>query len=87
MYAIRSYYEIAAEQAFDLIVYDIENEIDSGVENCNRLKNETTTKNAPLIILAPYERKDDIINGLCSGAEDYMTKPVVANELLARIDA
>ncbi|PLY06940.1 MAG: diguanylate cyclase [Desulfuromonas sp.] len=79
--------EIAAEQIFDLIVYDIENEIDSSVENCNRLKNDASTRDTPLIILSPYIRKDDIISGLSSGAEDYMTKPLVPSELLARIDA
>jgi len=79
--------EIASEQEFDLIVYDIDHETESGAENCNRLKNEAATKYVPLILLSPYERKDDIISGLHSGADDYMTKPVMANELLARIDA
>ena len=41
----------------------------------------------PVIILTAKDSINDIVNGLNLGADDYMTKPFVADELLARIKA
>jgi two-component system cell cycle response regulator len=40
-----------------------------------------------LILLSSCSQKEDIINGLYAGADDYLTKPICAIELLARIEA
>ena len=41
----------------------------------------------PVIILTAKDSIDDIVQGLNLGADDYMTKPFVADEFLARIKA
>ena len=76
MYAIRSYY-----------VCDIEQEKDGCSDICDHLKSKSLTKYTPLILVSSYEYMEGIIGGLHSGAEDYVIKPIIANELLARIDA
>ena len=71
----------------DLIVLDMEMSEGNGAAICAQLKASQPTRYVPLILLSPHKQKDDIINGLHAGAEDYMTKPINMNELLARIDA
>lgn len=45
------------------------------------------TPNLPVIILTARDAVSDIVSGLNLGADDYMTKPFVADELLARVRA
>jgi len=57
----------------------------SGIELCKELR--AYKINTPILMLTAKDDSDDIIEGLDSGADDYMTKPFVLNELLARIRA
>lgn len=43
-------------------------------------------KFSPIFMVSAYNKKEDIIEGLKCGADDYITKPFNLNELLARID-
>jgi two-component system cell cycle response regulator len=78
--------DLAQHQPMDLILLDIEMPEGNGAEICSLLKETNTTKYTPLILLSSCSQKEDIINGLDAGADDYMTKPVCESELLARID-
>lgn len=55
-----------------------------GLEVCHRLRAES---DLPIIVVSALTRPSDIIAGLEAGADDYMTKPLVAAELSARIRA
>jgi two-component system cell cycle response regulator len=79
--------EIAKTDHPDLIVLDMERPEGNGAAICAQLKESQLTRYVPLILLSPHKQKEDIINGLHAGAEDYMTKPINTNELLARIDS
>lgn len=79
-------FDLARSHALDLILLDVETPDGSGENLCALLKEKKETKYIPLILLCPYEQKEDIIDGLYSGADDYMLKPVCAKELTARID-
>ena len=78
---------IIQRERVDLILLDMEREDNKGAEICTQLKGTPATKLTPLILLSTYNQKEDIINGLHSGAEDYLNKPVNPSELFARIDA
>lgn len=78
--------ELASKHDFSLILVDMERSDATGPGICACLKESETTKYIPLILLSPHEQKDNIVNGLQAGAEDYMTKPIDNNELLARVD-
>lgn len=57
----------------------------SGLELAGRLKKDHETASIPIIMLTAKGEEDDKVRGLDIGAEDYVTKPFSARELLARI--
>jgi two-component system cell cycle response regulator len=78
--------DLARKHSLDLILLDVESPDSSGADICVFLKEMNATKYVPLILLCPYEQKEDIIDGLYSGADDYMIKPVSSGELSARME-
>jgi diguanylate cyclase (GGDEF)-like protein len=56
-----------------------------GVEICKKIRRRRRNKYTYIILLSAKDRKQDIIAGLSSGADDYMTKPVNFLELKARL--
>jgi two-component system, OmpR family, phosphate regulon response regulator PhoB len=59
----------------------------SGVDLAKRLRNETRTKELPIIMLTARGEEEDKLRGLETGADDYITKPFSVRELEARIKA
>jgi DNA-binding response OmpR family regulator len=68
----------------DLVVLDVGLPDLSGVEACRRLR---AIWAGPVIMLTARRQDTDKVVGLDAGADDYVTKPFVASELLARIRA
>lgn len=66
----------------DLIVLDIMMPKMDGIQACMKIREE---KNMPIIMLSAKSQDMDKINGLITGADDYMTKPFNPLELMARI--
>jgi len=58
-----------------------------GVEVCRKIRRRKKYKYTYIILLSAKDRTPDIIAGLSSGADDYMTKPVNFLELKARLKA
>ncbi len=56
-----------------------------GIEVCRKIRRRRKFKYTYIIILSAKDRKQDIITGLSSGADDYMSKPVNFLELRARL--
>ncbi|MGB7294149.1 MAG: diguanylate cyclase [Candidatus Aminicenantales bacterium] len=56
-----------------------------GIEVCRKIRRRKKYKYTYIIILSAKDRRQDIITGLSSGADDYMTKPVDFLELRARL--
>ncbi len=77
---------LAQHQPLDLILLDIDMPEGNGAEICSLLKENIATKYIPLILLCSCSQKEEIINGLHAGADDYVTKPICGSELRARID-
>ena len=68
---------------FDLIVLDIMMPGKSGLEFTNEYKNKINT---PIILLTAKSETDDRVEGLESGADDYLPKPFEPKELVLRIN-
>lgn len=71
----------------DLIVLDWMLPGLSGVQFAKRLRSDEKTKDVPIIMLTARSEESDKIEGLESGADDYVTKPFSPKELQARIKA
>lgn len=69
---------------FDLIVMDIMMPGIDGITLTNQIRQ---SENIPIIILSAKNEVDDRINGLNSGADDFLPKPFEPSELIARIEA
>jgi two-component system phosphate regulon response regulator PhoB len=71
----------------DLVILDWMMPMMSGLELTRRLKREDATADLPVIMLTARTEEDDRINGLESGADDYISKPFSPRELVARVRA
>ncbi|MEY2408312.1 MAG: phosphoserine phosphatase RsbU/P [Verrucomicrobiota bacterium] len=58
-----------------------------GVEICRRARAHPTLRSAHIILLTARTNQNDIVEGLQSGADDYVTKPFDHAELRARVQA
>ena len=74
-----------AEQLPDLILLDIMLPGEDGLEILSRLKASEVTKEIPVIMVTAKGAEYDKVMGLDCGADDYITKPFVPVEVLARI--
>uniref|UniRef100_UPI0001DD2131 Response regulator receiver modulated diguanylate cyclase n=1 Tax=Syntrophotalea carbinolica (strain DSM 2380 / NBRC 103641 / GraBd1) TaxID=338963 RepID=UPI0001DD2131 len=70
----------------DLVILDMDIIGENSPNLCLKLKRSKGLKNVPLILLFSSEHKEAIVNGLHSGADDYLTKPFNRNDLLSRIE-
>jgi len=68
----------------DLVILDIMMPGKDGWETCRHLRE---ISDVPIIMLTAKSREQDVVRGLKLGADDYITKPFRAGELLARVQA
>lgn len=58
----------------------------NGYETCLRLKQESETRDIPIIFMTALSSTEDKVRGFTVGAVDYVTKPIQPEEVLARIN-
>jgi two-component sensor histidine kinase len=71
---------------YEMVLLDLMMPRMSGYEVCEKIREKYTSDKLPVIMLTAKNRVKDIVVGLRSGANDYLTKPFSKDELLARID-
>jgi two-component system, OmpR family, KDP operon response regulator KdpE len=76
--------EAAVEHTPDLVILDLAMPGLSGMQVCQELR---TWLSAPILVLSVRDADQDKISALDVGADDYLTKPFSAGELLARVRA
>jgi two-component system copper resistance phosphate regulon response regulator CusR len=75
----------AVENEYDLIILDVMLPGMNGLDICRHIRAEN--KSTPVLMLTARDSSDDIVSGLDSGADDYLTKPFSFDVLLARVRA
>jgi len=71
----------------DLVVLDWMLPNISGIEVLKRIRRKNTSKNIPVIMLTAKGQEDDKVRGFELGVDDYILKPFLPSELLARVKA
>jgi DNA-binding response OmpR family regulator len=69
----------------DLVLMDAMMPGIDGFEACRRLKREKMLSHLPVIFMTGLADTEHVVEGLAAGGVDYVTKPIVVDELLARI--
>jgi two-component system phosphate regulon response regulator PhoB len=80
-------FEIAKQKSPDLIVLDLMLPRMDGVTVFKELRQDSRTRDIPVIMLTAKAQLDDVISGLEMGADDYLTKPFSPKELVLRVKA
>lgn len=79
--------KILAENHFDIILLDVMMPNMNGWETLKAIRNNTETQYIPVIMLTAVNEEQKIISGLKTGADDYIVKPFILPNLLARMEA
>ncbi len=78
-------FDLTSSEQYDVIILDLMLPGINGIEICKKLRSEKN--HTPILILTAKGQIEDKVNGLNSGADDYITKPFAFEEILARIKA
>jgi two-component system, sensor histidine kinase and response regulator len=83
--------QLALDSAFanppDLILLDVKMPGMDGFEACQRLKQNESTSNVPVIFVSALQDMEDRVRGFEVGGLDFITKPIHREEVLARVSA
>ena len=74
-------------KSYSLFIVDIMMEHLSGFDFAKRVRNVTDTENTPILFCSAMTDEDCVVMGLNIGGDDYVTKPFVIGEVLARVRA
>lgn len=69
----------------DLVVLDVVIPGLNGFDLCRRLKQDPATRLLPVVLVTGYNERDKRIEGATAGADDFLSKPIDTEELLARV--
>ncbi|MBN1935949.1 MAG: response regulator [Anaerolineae bacterium] len=79
--------DICKQHDPDLVLLDINLPDIDGYEVCRRLRETLTTSSIPIIFLTQKSLREDRLQGLGTGGDDYITKPFDIQELLLRMQS
>ncbi|NHA07014.1 response regulator transcription factor [Mucilaginibacter sp. HC2] len=75
--------QMALDHDFDLVILDVMLPVMDGIQVCKLIRQQKQT--VPVIMLTALDSTENIVNGLDSGADDYLVKPFKIAELAARL--
>jgi two-component system cell cycle response regulator len=76
---------LAAEKPYDLVVVSLDLEGQDGLRIVAQLRSLERTRHVAVLLVAEADETGRIMRGLDLGANDYLTRPIDRNELLARV--
>ena len=75
----------AAEGSYDLLIVSLALENFDGLRLCSQLRSLERTRNVPILAIADADNNTRLVRGLEIGVNDYLSRPIDKNELLARV--
>ncbi len=72
-------------KAPDVLLLDVMMPDITGYEVCRRLRADARWQQLPIVLVTALDRKEDIVEGLDAGADEFLTKPINGSELRARV--
>ncbi len=76
--------KIKSEQP-DLVLLDLMMPIIDGFEVLQKVKEDDMLRDIPIIIISAEHDSKSVVKGIKQGAEDYMTKPITAAQLIKKV--
>ncbi len=77
--------EIIGHKEIDLVLLDIMMPTMSGYDVCTEIRKQFSSHELPIIFLTAKSQINDLVTGFAIGSNDYLTKPISRDELLARV--
>lgn len=77
--------ELFHAYSIDLVLLDVMLPDISGFQLCHKMKQESGDDFLPIVMLTALNDKESLLEGLSSGADDFLTKPVNSEELMIRV--
>ncbi|MCC5653998.1 response regulator [Nostoc sp. XA013] len=81
----RRFWEVLQSTAPDLLILDVEMPEISGIELCRAVRTDPQWQELPIVFLTAHREMETVQQVFAAGGDDYVVKPVVGAELLARI--
>lgn len=79
--------KILSENVFDIILLDVMMPNMNGWDTLKEIRKNVETKDIPVIMITAVNEEQKMVTGLMNGADDYIIKPFLLQNLLARIEA
>ena len=76
---------MAREATIDLMIVSLGSGAFDGLRLCSQARSHERTRNLPLLLIADPDDRPKVLRGLELGVNDYLTRPIDRNELLARV--
>jgi DNA-binding response OmpR family regulator len=77
--------DVVSRELPDLVLLDVMMPKLSGYEVCQRMKQQSATRDIPVLMVTALKDTSDIERSVSAGADDFLTKPVHRLELLTRV--
>jgi DNA-binding response OmpR family regulator len=81
----KQFWDILTQSAPDLLILDIEMPEFSGIDLCQVVRNEPTWSELPILFLSAHSDPEIVHRVFAVGGDDYINKPILGPELVARI--
>ncbi|MCE9614377.1 MAG: response regulator [Lentisphaerae bacterium] len=72
-------------QPIDVVLLDVVMPGTDGIEICRRIKQTPATAAIPVLLVTSLRKREDRLHGIAAGADDFLNKPVDAEEVLLRV--